>query len=75
VKTLWGSLSDDNTAINNKTGSFKTLNGNTYIEVGTGIDNIFKVFRLDFIWRLASSASYAVTGSKFVFFGNFQFQV
>lgn len=74
AKTLVGSLSEANNAINNKTGSFKTLNGRTYIEVGTGIDNIFKVFRLDFVWRLSPSASYAGKASKFGIFGSFQIQ-
>jgi hypothetical protein len=29
----------------------RTLRGKTYIEVGTGFDNLFKFFRIDFIWR------------------------
>ncbi len=81
VKTLWGSLSNANETVNSyvsgpypKVHGFKKLNGKTYIEVGTGIDNIFKVFRLDFIWRLAPSPSYAGTGSKFGVFGSFQIQ-
>ena len=74
AKTLWGSLSDENIAINNKAGTFKTLNGKTYIEVGTGIDNIFKVFRLDFVWRLSPSSSYAGKQNKFGVFGSFQIQ-
>lgn len=74
AKTLWGSLSDENIAINNKTNTFKTLNGKTYIEVGTGIDNIFKVFRVDFVWRLSPSASYAGKQNKFGVFGSFQLQ-
>ena len=74
VKALWGSLSNDNMAINNKTNAFKTLNGKNYIEVGTGIDNILKVLRVDFVWRLSPSPSYAGTGSKFGVFGSFQFQ-
>lgn len=74
MKTLWGSLSGENNAINNKTGTFKTLNGKTYIEVATGIDNIFKVFRLDFVWRLSPAPSYAGTQNKFGVFGSFQIQ-
>ena len=74
VKSLWGSLSDENIAINNKAGTFKTLNGKTYIEVGTGIDNIFKFFRLDFVWRLSPSTAYAGTQNKFGIFGSFQIQ-
>ena len=74
AKTLWGSLSDENISINNKAGTFKTLNGKTYIEVGTGIDNIFKVFRLDFVWRLSPSTNYAGKQNKFGVFGSFQIQ-
>ena len=81
VKTLWGSLSSANDALNTyvvvpypKVYGFKTLNGKTYIEVGTGIDNIFKVFRLDFVWRLAPSTSYAGKQNKFGIFGSFQIQ-
>ncbi len=74
AKTLFGSLSAENNSINNKTGTFKTLNSKAYIEVGTGIDNIFKLFRLDFIWRLSPAPSYAGTKSKFGIFGSFQLQ-
>jgi hypothetical protein len=74
MKTLWGSLNDENNAVNNKTGTFKTLNGKTYIELGTGIDNILKVFRLDFVWRLSPSPSYAGKQNKFGVFGSFQIQ-
>ncbi len=53
AKGLWGSLSDANKLYNTTPGfSFSSLNGKTYMEVGTGVDNIFKVFRLDFIWRV-----------------------
>ena len=74
AKALWGSLSQENMAINNKTGTFKTLNGRSYIELGTGIDNILKVLRLDFVWRLAPTPAYAGSRSKFGIFGSFQFQ-
>ncbi len=74
AKMLLGSLNSENIAINNKTNSFKTLNGKTYIELGTGIDNIFKVFRLDFVWRVSPAPSYAGTKSKFGIFGSFQLQ-
>jgi hypothetical protein len=81
VKSLWGSLSDKNDALNyttdtagNKISAFKKLNGKTYIEVGTGIDNIFKVFRLDFVWRLSPSTGYAGTQNRFGIFGSFQLQ-
>ncbi len=56
AKALWGSLSDANKALNNPTTSpyqFQSLDGKTYLELGTGVDNIFKVFRVDFVWRVS----------------------
>lgn len=53
AKTLIGDLSPANRALNFKQGhNFKTLDGKTYLELGTGVDNIFHVFRLDFVWRV-----------------------
>ena len=74
AKALWGSLNAENTTLNNKSGTFKTLNGNTYLEVGTGIDNIFKVLRLDFVWRVLPRPLPVEKTSRFGIFGSFQFQ-
>ncbi|MBS1510756.1 MAG: carboxypeptidase-like regulatory domain-containing protein [Bacteroidetes bacterium] len=74
AKAVWGSLSPENVALNNKTGSFKTLNGSTYLEMGTGIDNILKVFRLDFVWRVLPRPLPVEKSSRFGIFGSFQFQ-
>jgi len=74
AKAVWGALSSENTALNNSAGSFKTLNGNTYLEVGTGIDNILKVLRLDFVWRVLPRPLPANKTSRFGIFGSFQFQ-
>ncbi len=74
VKTVFGSLSDQNIAINNKLGTFKTLNNKAYIEVGTGIDNILKVLRLDFVWRLSPTTVPSGNNFRFGVFGSFQFQ-
>lgn len=53
AKGVIGTLSDANKAYNfNKGFTFRSLDGSPYIEVGTGIENILKVFRVDFIWRL-----------------------
>ena len=54
AKAVWGSLSDANRKINgyNTTNFFEIPNTKPYIELGTGIENIFKVLRVDFIWRL-----------------------
>ena len=81
VKTLWGSLSNENITANyladtsgNKIPGFKNLNGRTYIEIGTGIDNIFKILRLDFVWRVSPTPMYAGKKNQFGVFGSFQFQ-
>ncbi|MFC4262592.1 DUF5686 family protein [Ferruginibacter yonginensis] len=73
-KALWGSLSNDNLKLNNTVGTFKTLNNKTYMELGTGIDNIFKVFRVDFIWRLTANERPIQKVSHFGVFGSFQLQ-
>lgn len=53
AKGVIGSLSDSNKALNmNKGFAFKTLENNPYIELGTGIENILRVFRIDFVWRV-----------------------
>ena len=73
IKTLWGSLSDANKQLNYKDGySFNTLDGKTYLELGTGIDNIFKVFRLDFIWRLLPTPLPKEANRRFGAFGSFR---
>jgi hypothetical protein len=73
AKALWGSLSDANKALNFKEGTnFQTLNGKTYLEVGTGVDNIFRLFRIDFIWRLLPSSDIKETTKRFGVFGSFR---
>ncbi len=81
VKSLWGSLSDENNALNYiidtsgaKVPAFKRLNGRTYLEIGTGIDNIFKIFRIDFVWRLLPTPAYGGKQNQFGVFGSFQLQ-
>jgi hypothetical protein len=74
TKLLIGSLSQANQAYNqNNTTPFQTLNGKTYMELGTGIDNIFKFFRLDFVWRLSPTPlPTTTTQEKFGVFGSFR---
>ncbi len=75
VKSMYGDLSDDNKKLNNSpVPFFKDLNGSAYAEVGTGIDNIFKVFRLDFVWRVLPQPLPENRSSRFGVFGSFQFQ-
>ncbi len=72
VKSVWGAISSENKKTNSSTG-FKYLDGGNYTEIGTGIDNIFRVFRLDFVWRLNPPSG--ISGnSRFGIFGSFQFQ-
>ncbi|CAN5841762.1 DUF5686 and carboxypeptidase-like regulatory domain-containing protein [soil metagenome] len=80
IKTVWGSISNENRLLNDriiddstKVHAFRYLNGGNYTEIGTGIDNIFRVFRLDFVWRF-NPASSLPRSSRFGIFGSFQFQ-
>jgi len=72
IKTVWGSANDANKTLNGPT-YFKYLNGGNYTEIGTGIDNIFRVFRLDLVWRLTPPSGLP-RYSRFGIFGSFQFQ-
>lgn len=59
-KGIWGSLRDENNpnGSGDRTGLFafpgKTyvMEGKPYMEVGVGIENILKVLRVDYVWRL-----------------------
>ena len=73
VKSVWGNLGEANNELNNDKNQFKTLRNKPYDEVGTGIDNILKVIRLDFIWKL-SPADNSINASNFGIFGSFHFQ-
>lgn len=74
AKGLIGTLSDSNKAYNfNKGFTFRSLDGNPYIEVGTGIENILKVFRVDFVWRLTpKSLPNEPVKRNFGIFGSFK---
>jgi len=75
AKTLWGSLSENNRQLNFVDNhSFQSLDGKTYLELGTGVDNILRVLRVDFIWRATpTSVSTSYTGKRFGVFGSFRF--
>jgi hypothetical protein len=73
AKALWGGLSPENRALNFKSGhTFQTLDGNTYLELGTGIDNILHVFRIDFIWRVLPALN-KESDKDFGIFGSVRF--
>jgi len=55
IKSVWGNLSDQSRRINRMDfGDYRlrSLRGDMYTEIGTGIDNLFKFFRIDLVWRL-----------------------
>lgn len=74
AKALWGTLSAENKKLNFVNGhNFQSLNGKTYLEIGTGIDNILRVFRIDFVWRLLPKADINETTKRFGIFGSLRF--
>jgi hypothetical protein len=52
---------------------FQTLGDKTYMELGTGVDNIFKVLRIDLIWRVLPNDAVAAQ-KRFGVFGSFRIQ-
>lgn len=74
IKTLLSTLGDENKTLNNTTYSFKTLDGKAYMELGTGIDNVFKILRFDFVWRILPTPLPDNKVSRFGIFGSLQFK-
>jgi hypothetical protein len=75
ARALRGSLTTANYNFNTPTGSpyiFESLNGKTYVEVGTGVDNILKVLRFDFVWLLAPQSNFNNDTKRFGIFGSFR---
>ena len=81
VKTVWGDLNSSNRAFNRLEFSnyrLKVLRGKSYTEIGTGIDNIFKFFRIDLVWRMdphfniPASSTLANDVKYFGVFGSFR---
>jgi len=57
AKGVIGSLSTENQLLNLEKGfPFRTLAGNPYLELGTGVSNIFRIFRIDFDWRVSPAS-------------------
>ena len=76
VKGVVGSLNSNDKQLNYVGSySFKSLDNKLYLEAGTGIDNIFKLFRVDFVWRLLPTPLPAAKASRFGVFGSFKFQL
>jgi hypothetical protein len=74
VKAVWGDLSPENMKLNyTELGNYhlRSLQGKPYVEVGTGLDNIFTYFRADLVWRFAPAPHY---GPHFGVFGSAHIQ-
>ena len=59
AKIAYGTLSDKNNGTDIKYGAMtqfpfgmQPMNGVPYVELGAGVSNIFRVLRVDFIWRV-----------------------
>jgi hypothetical protein len=80
AKVLWGQLNNDNRALN-QVGTifrdghrFETLNDRTYMELGTGVDNILRLLRIDFVWRVLPQPLPVESFKRFGIFGSFRLQ-
>jgi hypothetical protein len=77
AKGLFGRLSDENIALNIEHSGeykFRTLKGDPYLELGTGISNIFQLFRIDLVWRVTPALEESEPAWKyFGIFGSVNF--
>jgi hypothetical protein len=85
IKTVWGDINTSNRSFNRSEFSFyylKRFRSQFYTELGTGVDNIFKFFRIDLVWRMApkpmiqspTSPTPIIPAEQFAVFGSFHFQ-
>ena len=74
AKGITSGITEANKTLNFNTpyNQLKDLNGKLYLELGTGVDNIFKVFRLDLVWRVLPQPLPAARVSRFGIFGSFR---
>lgn len=70
VKAVWGQLKGDNVELIASPDLFFGLNKKPYVEVGAGVENILKILRLDFIWRMSYLENPNI--AKFGLRGSFQ---
>lgn len=78
AKFLWSRLSEANKQFNqfgrkfDLGHEFRSLDGSTYMELGTGVNNIFKFFRVDLVWRVLPQPFPKELYKQFGVFGSFQ---
>lgn len=76
AKGVIGRLSAENRQLNFQGDyRFKTLEGDPYLELGTGVENILHFLRVDFVWRvLPRPAEGEPLATRFGVFGSFRLQ-
>jgi len=73
LKSVVGALSSENTAYNFiESHPFNSFQSKPYYEIGTGIENIARFFRIDFVWRVKNDIHQTATPSNFGIFGSFR---
>lgn len=73
AKAVVGGLSKENQQLNFiGMHPFNSLQSKPYAEIGTGIENIAKFFRVDFVWRLTDTNLQTATPASFGIFGSFR---
>jgi hypothetical protein len=67
IKGVWGSINDANRNVLIFPSSLKALNNGPYLEANVGVENIFKIFRIDALWRLTYPLPRAIDNFGFKF--------
>ena len=70
-KILWGGVNEKNRDALIFPQNLTILNNTPYAEASVGVENIFRIFRLDAMWRLTYRDKPGI--SKFGFRGSMQF--
>ena len=70
VKAVWGELQPSNLNLQTNNSLFYSLNKKPYVEVGLGVENIIRILRVDFLWRMSYLENPDI--SKFGIRGSFQ---
>lgn len=76
VRGAYCGITGENRLINIiNTPYFNAVNEGVYMELGTGIENIFRYFRIDFVWRVLTPETVKpLNGRNFGIFASFRFQ-
>ncbi len=73
AKGMVGGLTPENRQLNFAGNyPYSDLGSRLYLELGTGVDNIFKLLRIDFVWRVAPAHLPTSSIKSFGVFGSFR---